>query len=61
MGKKIKAIIEWIEAFNYLLAQDIKYFKLSINTRDKNLFKKYREISEYYEARTKELLNAYPK
>ncbi|OFW54002.1 MAG: hypothetical protein A2163_07985 [Actinobacteria bacterium RBG_13_35_12] len=58
--KRVKKIIEWVEAYSYLIDQDTKYLELSINENDKKLSKKYREISDHFEERVKELINATP-
>ena len=60
MGQRAKKIINWIEAYSYLVDQETKYLELSINESNKNKAKKYREISEHYVARIKELVNARP-
>ena len=59
MGRT-KKILAWIEAFSYLVDQDIKYFEKSINTQDKKESKNCREISDWYSDRTKELINDLP-
>ena len=59
-NKRTTKIIEWIEAYSYLVDQDTKYFELSINENDKKLSKKYREISDHFNERIKELANATP-
>ena len=60
MGKRAKKIINWIEAYSYLVDQKTKYLELSINEVNKNKAKKYREISEHYITRIEELVNARP-
>ena len=60
MGKRVKKIIDWIEAYSYLVDQETKYLELSINESNKNKAKKYREISEHYVIRIKELVNVRP-
>ena len=60
LQKKIDKILAWTEAYSYLVDQDKKYFELSINEKDKKLAKKYREISDYFQERIKELINVTP-
>ena len=52
----MKKILPFNEAYSYLVDQDKKYFELSINTLDKNLAKKYREISDYFQERIGKLV-----
>ena len=54
--RKVKKVLTFIEAYSYLVDQETKYFELSINTSDKKLKKKYREISDYYEERINNLV-----
>lgn len=53
---KIKKILTFIEVYSYLVDQDTKYFELSISTKDKNLTKKYREISDHFQERIGKLV-----
>ena len=60
MKNRVQKILEWIEAYSYLVDQDTKYFELSINEEDQKLVMKYREISDHFQERIKELVNATP-
>ena len=60
MGKRTKKIVDWIDAYSHLVDMDIKYCELSINERQINKAKRYREISDWYHERIKELINDIP-
>jgi hypothetical protein len=55
---RTKKILEWIEAYCYLVDEDTKYFELSINEKNHKRAKLYREISDYFNERIKELISA---
>lgn len=60
MGKRTKAIIDWIEAYNKLMDINIKYFVMSINTNNKQLQKKYRKLSDQYNDGVNKLIDKLP-
>ena len=58
--KRVSDIHEWTEAYSRLVDLDVKYFTLSINTTDKKMRKKYRDISDQYHEAIKKLTERLP-
>ena len=58
--KRVKKILEWIEAYSRLVDKDIEYFEKSINADDKKLKRQYRKISDQYNIGVMNLVKKLP-